>query len=89
MLSSRCEQNALVGIFTRSESHFLYDPFLEVLFLSQTFQWAVLWLGMVRFSVIMEGMGAGQKFIDGTRRQESDGLTENLNLVFYNYFEIY
>ena len=27
MLSSRCEQNALIGIFTCSESHFLYDPF--------------------------------------------------------------
>ena len=26
MLSSRCEQNTLIGIFTRSESHFLYDP---------------------------------------------------------------
>ena len=32
MLSSRCEQNALVGIFTRSESHFLSYPFLAGLF---------------------------------------------------------
>ena len=32
MLSSRCEQNALVGIFTHSESHFLPSYFLEGLF---------------------------------------------------------
>ena len=48
MLSSRCEQNAWVGIFTRSESHFLYDPFLEVLCIGWTFQWAVLWMGQIR-----------------------------------------
>ena len=43
MLSSRCEENAWIGIFTRSESHFLYDPFLEVLCFGRVFQCAVLW----------------------------------------------
>ena len=32
MLSSRCEQNASFGIFTRSESHFLYYSFFAGLF---------------------------------------------------------
>ena len=77
MLSSRCEQNASVGIFTRSESHFLYDSF----FISSLY-WLDFSVGCAMagegWNLLLEGEGNTSEYCGRDEGMNPDGLTKKI-----------